>query len=156
MTTGAASALAAVTLRDAAPGDEAAWRALWQAYLSFYEVDLADAVTAATWTRLMDPDSPLKARLGLRGDRVMGFAIHQHHPSTWVPGEDCYLEDLYVDPAARGAGLGRALIDDLVALARARGWHRLYWHTDEDNTRARALYDSYARADGHVRYRIRL
>ena len=44
----------------------------------------------------------------------------------------------------------------LIALARARGWHRLYWHTDEGNATARKLYDSYVQTDGHVRYRLTL
>jgi len=87
---------------------------------------------------------------------VIGFAIRQHHPSTWVMGDDCYLEDLFVDGTARGHGAGRALIDDLRSLAKARGWHRLYWHTGRGNARARALYDSYVEEDGHVRYRMTL
>ena len=59
-------------------------------------------------------------------------------------------------PTARGLGLGRALIDDLIALARAKGWHRLYWHTDEANATARKLYDSFLPPDGHIRYRMAL
>lgn len=149
-------AAAGLAIRAAGPGDEAAWRALWAGYLAFYGIDLAPGVTAATWARLTDPASPLKARLALRDGRVIGFAIHQHHPSTWVAGDDAYLEDLFVDAAARGSGAGRALLDDLVALARARGWHRLYWHTDAGNARARALYDRYTESDGHIRYRMTL
>lgn len=143
-------------IRDAEAGDEAAWRRLWQDYLIFYDHPLPEATTAFTWARLMDPASPLKARLAVVGDAVIGFAIRQHHPSTWVMGDDCYLEDLFVDADARGHGAGRALIADLVALSRARGWQRLYWHTDRDNARARALYDSYVEEDGHVRYRMKL
>ncbi|WP_149142027.1 GNAT family N-acetyltransferase [Gemmobacter caeruleus] len=145
-----------LTIRDAEPGDEADWRGLWADYLAFYEVDLAPEVTARTWARLMDPASPLTGRLAFDGTRMLGFALHHAHCSTWVAGEDCYLEDLFVSEAARGMGVGRALIDDLRALATARGWHRLYWHTDEDNSRARALYDSYTPYDGHVRYRLKL
>ncbi len=145
-----------MSIRDAEPGDEAAWRGLWSQYLAFYDVTLTPEVTAATWARLMDPASPMKMRLAVVDGVPVGFAIHMHHPSTWVAGEDCYLEDLFLAPAARGKGLGRALIDDLIALARARGWHRLYWHTDEGNATARKLYDSYVQTDGHVRYRLRL
>lgn len=145
-----------LTIRDATPEDETGWRSLWEAYLAFYAVNLAPEVTDATWARLMDPVSPLKARLALRDGRITGFAIHQHHPSSWVAGDDCYLEDLFVAETARGGGTGRALIDDLMALARAKGWHRLYWHTDEGNARARALYDSYTPSDGHIRYRLML
>jgi GNAT superfamily N-acetyltransferase len=143
-------------LRDASPSDENAFRALWDQYLAFYKVELAPEVTDATWARLMEPASPVKARLALVDGQVAGFAIHLHHPSTWVATEDCYLEDLFVSTDRRGQGIGRALLDDLVTLARARGWSRLYWHTDEANTRARALYDQYVQPDGHIRYRMRL
>ena len=141
-------------LRDATPEDEAAWRALWDQYLAFYSVPLAPEVTAATWARLTHPASPVKARLAVVKGEVIAFAIHLHHPSTWAATDDCYLEDLFVTESARGMGAGRGLIDDLIALAKARGWARLYWHTDEDNTRARALYDQYVASDGHIRYRM--
>ena len=143
-------------IRDATVADEAAWRDLWGQYLAFYSVPLAPEVNTATWARLIDPASPVKARLAVVAGQVIGFAIHLHHPSTWVATEDCYLEDLFVTDAARGLGAGRALIDDLIALARALGWARLYWHTDADNTRARALYDQYVASDGHIRYRMAL
>ena len=144
------------TIRNAAPGDETAWRDLWQGYLAFYNVSLDPEITDHTWARLMSADSPLKARLAADDNRILGFAVHQHHASTWVMGDDCYLEDLFIDPSARGRGIGRALIADLQALAKANGWQRLYWHTDEANTRARKLYDSIVPSDGHVRYRIKL
>jgi GNAT superfamily N-acetyltransferase len=143
-------------LRDAEPADEAAWRGLWAQYLAFYSVDLDGAITDFTWQRLMDDRAALKARLAVGPDGLLGFAIHQHHASTWVMGDDCYLEDLFVDPKARGAGVGRALIDDLMQVARVRGWKRLYWHTDHKNAQARRLYDSYVNSDGHVRYRLPL
>lgn len=143
-------------LRDAEPGDRAAWGELWAQYLAYYKVDLPPAVTDHTWARLMDAAHPMQARLAVDGARVLGFAIHHHHASSWVMGEDCYLEDLFVHPEARGQGIGRALIEDLQALARARGWHRLYWHTDAGNTTARRLYDSFIPSDGHIRYRLAL
>ncbi len=135
---------------------EAEWRRLWAGFLDYYEMNLAPEVTDFTWQRLMDPSCPMKARLAFAGPRVLGFAIHQHHPSTWVMGDDCYLEDLFVDPAARGQGVGRALIDDLAALARMRGWKRLYWNTEITNAAARKLYDSITPDDGHIRYRLTL
>ena len=143
-------------IRDATPADEAAWRALWQGYLDFYRHPLPRAVSDFTWARLMDPASALKARLAVAEGAVLGFAIHQHHPSSWVLGDDGYLEDLFVSDAARGRGAGRALIEDLYAIARARGWHRVYWMTEITNTAARKLYDSLAPCDDHIRYRREL
>ena len=141
-------------IRDAGPADHEAWLGLWSQYLAYYRVDLPPAVTARTWERLMDPASPMKARLATIDPQVLGFAIHHHHCSSWVMGDDCYLEDLFVSPQARKSGLGRALIDDLAQLARDKGWHRLYWHTDQDNVTARRLYDRFTPSDGHIRYRL--
>jgi GNAT superfamily N-acetyltransferase len=143
-------------IRYAMAADEAAWRALWAGYLAFYKVDLAPAVTDSTWRRIMDPASAVNMRMAFVDGEAAGFAIHLAHPSTWVADDDCYLEDLYLDDRFRGHGLGRALLDDLIAIVRDKGWARLYWHTDENNARARKLYDSYVKTDGHVRYRMRL
>lgn len=143
-------------IRDCEASDYDGWRRLWDGYLAFYGVVLDEAVTAQTWARLLDAASPVQARVAVIEHRLVGFAIHHHHPSTWVLGDDGYLEDLFVEPSARGRGVGRALIDDLLALGRARGWARIYWHTDQANTQARALYDTYAPSDGHIRYRLKL
>lgn len=143
-------------IRDLARTDRAEFLRLWQAYLGFYKVTLTADVTDATWARLMDADSPLTARVATAPTGLAGFAIHLSHPSTWVAGNDCYLEDLFVDPALRGQGLGRALIDDLMVLAKASGCQRLYWHTDQNNLTARRLYDQFTASDGHIRYRLAL
>ena len=143
-------------IRWAEAGDEAAWRQLWAGFLDYYEMNLAPEITDFTWQRLMSAQSPMKVRLACVGDVVLGFAIHQHHPSTWVMGDDCYLEDLFVAPAARGQGVGRALLQDLADYARSQGWKRLYWNTDVTNATARKLYDSFTADDGHVRYRMTL
>ena len=145
-----------VAIRDAMPADEPAWRGLWASYPAFYATELAPAVTTQTWDRLMDPASRMKIRLAFGDGVLLGFAVHHFHCSTWVLGDDCYLEDLFVAPEARGQGIGRALIEDLKTIAKSKGWHRLYWHTDEGNATARALYDSFSPSDGHIRYRIAL
>ncbi|MCJ8236976.1 GNAT family N-acetyltransferase [Peteryoungia algae] len=143
-------------IRDATAADEAAWRGLWAQYLAFYKVELADDVTAHTWARILDPSSRVAMRVAEVNGVLAGFAIHHFHDSTWVKTPDCYLEDLFLDATYRGRGIGRALIDDLIAIATAKGWSRLYWHTDRDNATARKLYDTYAPEDGHVRYRLKL
>lgn len=141
-------------IRFAEAADEAQWRPLWQGYLTFYKADVPEEVTRHTLARILDPAERVSMRVALLDGKMVGFATHHHHDSTWDIAQDCYLEDLYVDEAARGHGVGRALIDDLKALCKARGWKRLYWHTNETNTRARALYDSYGPADGFVRYTV--
>ena len=145
-----------VTIRDARPEDEARWRALWADYLAFYEVAVDADITDSTWRRVFDPASAIFMRVAEVDGAVAGFSLSLTHEGTWIHGKDCYLEDLFVDQSIRGKGIGRALLDDLVDLCRTNGWSRLYWHTSESNTRARALYDSYVESDGHIRYRINI
>lgn len=145
-----------LVIRDATAADETAWRGLWNQYLAFYKVDLAEDVTAHTWARILDPSSRVAMRVAEVDGALAGFAIHHFHDSTWVKTPDCYLEDLFLDATYRGQGIGRALIDDLIAITKANGWSRLYWHTDRNNATARKLYDTYAPEDGHVRYRLKL
>ncbi len=134
--------------------DEFAWRQLWAAYLDFYGAAISAEVTEHTWECILDPDGPIFGRIAMVGDLAAGFAICVVHEATWSIRPTCYLEDLFVDPAARGAGVGRALLSDLVAIGQARGWGSVYWHTRADNARARQLYDQYVSADDFVRYRL--
>lgn len=145
-----------VELRDARAEDRPDFLRLWQGFTDGYNLTLPPGVTEFTWARLMDPANPMQARLACLDGTPQGFAIHQHHPSTWVMGDDGYLEDLFVAPEARGRGLGAALIEDLIAIGRLRGWRRLYWLTEIENAIARRLYDRYCENDGHIRYRMAL
>ncbi len=145
---------AAAHIRDCHAGDEDAWRRLWAGYNAFYHAHVDDLVTSVTWSRILDPGAPVFSRLAEREGRAVGISVSVLHPGTWTPDPICYLEDLFVEADARGSGVGRALIDDLIALGRERGWGRLYWHTQACNAIARRLYDRYTAADDFVRYRL--
>ena len=90
-----------------------------------------------------------------RGGKVIGIANYIIHENTSTLAPVCYLQDLFVEPEARGSGAGGALIDWLVAECGCRGWSRLYWNTRHDNHAARALYDKYGSESGFVRYVLR-
>lgn len=145
-----------LVIRDAKPSDEARFRELWAAYLDFYQVTVADEITASTFAKAMSPESAIFMRVAEVDNRVEGFALCLTHEGTWILGKDLYLEDLFIDESQRGKGTGRALLQDLVELAQANGWQRLYWHTAETNATARKLYDSFVESDGHLRYRIKI
>ncbi len=145
-----------LVIRDPRPQDEAAWRRLWAGYVAFYEAEVGETVTTGTWRRLLTPGSDMFGRLAeWRGD-VVGFTVSVLHAGSWTLAPICYLEDLFVAPEARGLGIGRVLIEDLIGLARDRKWSRLYWHTRANNEAARRLYDQFAAADDCVRYRLLL
>jgi GNAT superfamily N-acetyltransferase len=136
----------------ARPEDEAQWRVLWRGYTEFYETCLPEEVTAATWRRIVAAEPAFLCRFVEHEGRLLGFSHSLLHEGTFVETPICYLEDLFVDPEARGRGLGRALIADLIAMAAHHGWSRLYWHTRAGNQEARRLYDDFVEADDAVRY----
>ncbi|MDQ2879388.1 MAG: GNAT family N-acetyltransferase [Pseudomonadota bacterium] len=140
-------------IRPVERADEGRWRSLWHGYNQFYGADLSDEITNHTWQRLLDPASPLFCRVAEYDGAVAGFVHGVLHEGTWTTAPSCYLEDLFVDPDMRRRGIARLLIHDLTATCVAKGWSRLYWHTDRDNP-ARALYDKFASADNFVRYRL--
>lgn len=141
-----------VTVRLANEQDFIAWKGLWQGYLAFYHAAVADEVTQATWTRCLSEAWPMDCLLAVQDDAVVGFAIVVVHPGTWSRQSVAYLEDLFVSPAARRGGVGRALIAALEARGRQYGWHRLYWQTHQDNKAAQGLYDQMAKRTDWVRY----
>ena len=142
-----------VKIRKIEARDEARWRVLWDGYCRFYEREISEPITRHTWTRIMDFTSPVHAIVADDvNDGVIGMANYILHENTWTLTPVCYLEDLFVDPACRAVGVGKQLIDWLVAEMKAQGWSRLYWNTKENNYRARGLYDKFTPHSGFLRY----
>jgi GNAT superfamily N-acetyltransferase len=130
---------------------------MWTGYCAYYQVAIPPATTVATWRRIIDPASAVKAVVAIdRAGVARGFANYVLHPYTWGEGPVCYLEDLFVVPDARGNGMGRRLIEHLVEAGRQQGWERLYWMTRSDNAAARNLYNAFCESDGFVRYLLPL
>ena len=71
-----------------------------------------------------------------------GFALFFHNYSTFLAKPGLYLEDLFVDPAARGAGVGRALLVHLAKIATDRGCGRFEWSVLDWNTPAIKFYEA--------------
>jgi ribosomal protein S18 acetylase RimI-like enzyme len=81
-------------------------------------------------------------RIVLGGAGPDGIAVLRFRPALWSQGLECYLAELYVAPARRGQGLGRALMEAAIALARDAGADTMDLGTNETDTAARALYES--------------
>jgi ribosomal protein S18 acetylase RimI-like enzyme len=78
----------------------------------------------------------------LAGSAPDGLAVLRFRPALWSEGLECYLAELYVVPAMRGRGLGRALMNAAMDLARAEGADYMDLGTAETDVAARALYES--------------
>lgn len=140
-------------IRPLTSTDEAAWRRLWTAYLEYYETSVPEEVYATTFKRLLSPDHPNQnALLAVQDDSPVGLVHYIYHPHNWRVDEVCYLQDLYADPAVRGTGVGRKLIEAVYKAADADGRPSVYWMTQDFNTTARQLYDRIATLTPFIKY----
>jgi GNAT superfamily N-acetyltransferase len=154
----------AVQIRPLRRADRAAWEPLWAGYNAFYgrsgDTALPEAISEATWERCFDPAEPVHAlvaeapaHVGRGGaGALLGLVHYLYHRSTTRIEPVCYLQDLYTAEAARGQGIGRALIEAVYAASRAAGVHRVYWHTQAGNAVARRLYEQVAAHAGVIVY----
>ena len=145
---GRAVTLAVTTLHEA---DRPRWTELWRDYLAFYGTEVPEAVYAHTWSRIQG-GAALHGLAAWHEGRIVGITHFLFHESTWTTAPVCYLQDLFVDGAARGQGAARALIAAVADQARRAGSPRLYWLTQDHNAAARALYDKVAKHTGFIRY----
>jgi GNAT superfamily N-acetyltransferase len=131
--------------------ERARWAQLWSEYQLFYGVELPAAVTEATWRRMHEGRVH---GLGARdpAGRLIGIVHYLYHEDTWSTVPACYLQDLYVDPTARGTGCGRMLIEAVAEASKKAGANNPYWLTHQGNATARQLYDRVAQNQGFIQY----
>jgi GNAT superfamily N-acetyltransferase len=114
------------------------------AYQRFYEVDDPDDGRNREFFRrfLAPSDDGLILGAYDSAGKLLGYACLYWFFSSLRPSEAVLLNDLFVAAEARGRGIGRALIEASLAVARERGASHLEWSTAPDNRTAQALYDS--------------
>jgi GNAT superfamily N-acetyltransferase len=145
-----------VVARPVEERDADAWRRLFRDYGVFYETSFDEAQLDHVWGLLMTEGSGVDALVAEVAGTVVGIAHYRSHPDTFSAGRDWYLDDLFTDPSARGAGVASALIERLRELARASGPGTLRWITAADNTTAQRVYDRLANRTTWVTYEVRL
>lgn len=140
-------------IRMAEAKDHARWGELWAGYVKFYRSDVSEDVTANTWKRILDPSSNIEALVAERDGQVIGICNYVFHDHTWSTQQICYLQDLFVDPQARGGGAAKMLILACEEKAKAKGAFGIYWQTQEYNGAARSLYDTIVPRSSFIVYR---
>ena len=133
------------------------WLPLWNGYNAFYgrsgATALSEDITRTTWSRFFEAAEPVRALVAERDGELAGLAHYLFHRSTIAIADTCYLQDLYTTEAARGHGVGQALIEAVYAAAAKAESARVYWQTHETNATARRLYDRVAERSGFLVYR---
>jgi GNAT superfamily N-acetyltransferase len=145
-----------LNIRELKETDKDRWLELWAGYLEFYKSNLSPEQTEFTWKRLINNEQKMYGFVAENESGVIGFTHCLFRPSTWTETDYCYLEDLFVDSNIRGKGVGRALMNRVVELAKEKNSKRVYWTTQEFNKTARVLYDSITSVSEFVQYRLPL
>ena len=143
-----------LTIRAIEEKDKSQWLKLWAGYLEFYKSTISPEQTELTWKRLINNELKMFGFVAEDENGIIGFTHCLFRPSTWTETDYCYLEDLFVDPNIRGKGVGRALMEKVVDLAKEKKSKRVYWTTQEFNKTARVLYDSITPVSEFVQYRL--
>ena len=143
-------------MRQIALADRADWERLYLAYLEFYESEPIESSTELVWSRLTSASPEIQGLVVEDDGQIVGITHFHYQLSTWTHTWHCYLEDLYVEKRSRGKGAGRALINEVKALATDKGCSELFWITRSMNETARKLYDKVATPTDFVRYEIML
>ena len=114
-----------LTIRPVTRDDFAAWAPLWNGYNRFYgrsgPTALAPEVTQMTWSRVFDAYETMHARVAARVGALLGLVHFLYHRNTTLIAPVCYLQDLFTSEAARGQGVGRALIEAVYRHAAEAG-----------------------------------
>ncbi|SHE91698.1 Acetyltransferase (GNAT) family protein [Litoreibacter ascidiaceicola] len=142
----------AMKIRAVAAGDRKSWGALYKGYAAFYGVAQTDDMRDRVWEWLMDSDHEVNGFVAEVDGALVGLAHYRPFARPLAAGTGGFLDDLFVNPDARGLKVGEALISAVQAEGRNRGWGVVRWITADDNYRARGLYDRLATRTGWVTY----
>ncbi len=139
------------------PDDHDAWRALYAAYTTFYGRPESTEDVERVWGWIQDEAHEVECLLvESAAQGVAGLAHFREFARPLAASVGGFLDDLFVDPGARGTGAADALLAALRRLGAERGWTVVRWITAEDNYRARAAYDRVAERTSWVTYDMRL
>ena len=141
-----------VSVRTVRPDDRERWATLFRDYRDFYRLEPDDAVVDRVWSWLMDAGHEVRGLVAEIDGTIVGIAHHRRfaRPSTGTTG--IWLDDLFAAPAARGAGVGHALIAHLGGIAALERASVVRWITADDNATAQRLYDRVATRTRWITY----
>jgi GNAT superfamily N-acetyltransferase len=134
--------VSAATVRAATPGDVADILRLIHGLAAYERApDAVEATEPMLHAALFGEGAHVNAFVAEAGGRVIGIAVWFLNFSTWTGRSGLYLEDLFVEPEARGSGAGRLLLQALAREAVARGLPRVDWAVLDWNAPARGFYE---------------
>lgn len=131
------------------------WDRLYSGYATYYKVEQTPEMRDRVWNWIME--GRINCLMALDADgKPVGIAHVREFLRPLMSTVGGYLDDLFVDPGQRGAGVVDDLFEAVRKLGREKGWSLIRWITREDNYRARAVYDKLATRTNWTTYDMAL
>jgi GNAT superfamily N-acetyltransferase len=146
-----------LTIRRPQAQDRANWDALYRGYAAFYQVVQTAEMRERVWGWLMEPAHECQCLMAFdAAGKAVGLAHFRAFARPLSASTGGFLDDLFVDPTARGSQAGSQLIAAIKAHAEQNHWSVVRWITADTNYRARAAYDQLAMRTRWITYDIKL
>ena len=144
-----------VQVRPLGDKDFFTWLGLVEGYSEFYKSDLTDEKALRVWSWIIDKNHDLDGAVAVNDDgEFLGFAHYREYPRTLTADRGLFLDDLFVVPDARGAGVGKALLDFAKKFASEHQLGQIQLLTAADNETAQRLYEEVGTRADWITYEI--
>ncbi|MBV9973632.1 MAG: GNAT family N-acetyltransferase [Candidatus Eremiobacteraeota bacterium] len=145
-----------IVIRRPRPDEFESWFALYEPYSHSVESAVDLNIARIVWEWIVSKRHGVEALVAERDGTLVGLAHYRPFPRTLNGNEAGYLDDIYVVASERGSGVAKAIMDEVVRIARLRGWSHIRWVTTKGNVRARGFYDKMGEDMRLMTYRIPL
>jgi GNAT superfamily N-acetyltransferase len=146
-----------LTIRPPQAADRAAWDTLYQGYAAFYQVVQTAEMRDRVWGWLHDSAHECQCLMAFdAAGKAIGLAHFRAFARPLSASTGGFLDDLFVDPEARGSQAGTQLIAAIKAIAEKNQWSVVRWITADNNYRARSAYDKIATRTAWITYDIKV
>ena len=144
-----------VQVRPLGDKDFFPWLGLFEGYSEFYESTLTDEKALRVWSWIIDKNHDLTGAVAVNDEgEFVGLAHYREFPRTLNADMGLFLDDLFVAPDARGAGVGKALMEFVKGYAGEHKLSQVQWLTAADNETAQVLYDEVGTRTDWVTYEM--
>jgi GNAT superfamily N-acetyltransferase len=141
-------------IREIKFSDKEEWKDLYRGYADFYKVEMNEEILKTVWGWLHDKNHDVKGIVYEHENKIVGFAHYRRMPRPLRGKYIGFLDDIYVEPKQRGKKIGEKLIYALNKISKKNNWDLIRWITQDNNRRAKSLYDRVAKKTSWSLYEL--
>ena len=141
-------------IREIKFSDKEEWKDLYRGYADFYKAEMNEEILKTVWGWLHDKSHDVKGIVYEHENKIVGFAHYRRMPRPLRGKYIGFLDDIYVEPKQRGKKIGEKLIYALNKISKKNNWDLIRWITQDNNRRAKSLYDRVAKKTSWSLYEL--